>query len=202
MKILISDNAYIYTATDESSTFFKNMAGKWLSVETKYLFNNQYNTKTYRVMDTQVKAVKDDARAGRGVCQYCGRQLFTGEVCTANKKCAKYGINWFTPENTFFLKYPNGLQQPANELLSIDSDAIKIGTYYLENYPLLDYYRLRNGRQTINFRFDGKQYWIANGIGFKAHKVLPVPVKVQSQLPHYIATLQGRAYNPFATCAP
>lgn len=198
MQIKISDIGYVY-ASNETREYFKRMAGKWVTVETDYLFNNQYNTATHRVMDSQVSAVRNDARHNRGVCKYCGAQLTTGQICTAHKECKEHGIEWFTPANTFFLKHPNGLLQPDKESLSIHDDRLKLGTYYLENYPSLGYYRLHNCRKTINFKFDGKQYWVANGIGYTAKNVLPVPVEVQSQLTNAIATLQSRNYNHFAT---
>lgn len=201
MKILISDIAYIYAAHKDQN-YFKRMAGKWLKVETDYLFNNQYNTATHRIMDSQVSAVKDDARKGRGVCQYCEAQLVTGETCIANKECADYGIKWFTPDNTFFLKYPNGLQQPGKEFLSIHEDAIKLGTYYLENHPSLGYYRLYNCRQTINFKFDGTFYYVANGIGYTQNRTLTIPEKVQKQLPKAIAAISAKTYNYEATVSP
>jgi len=43
----------------------KDIAGKWVNVETDYLFPGQFNTETARVMMIDVEGIKDDVRVGR-----------------------------------------------------------------------------------------------------------------------------------------
>ena len=147
------------------------LRGQWVEVDTKHLFNNQYNLKDYdlRIFDEDIEAVKDDERKNRVGCGYCGKQynsmeeleahyleeeakinkcenncwwyqnyikdtqhsteshinengekveerktIYTwGKHCTYKNGCThnehrKHKITIFAPENTYFLKYPNG----------------------------------------------------------------------------------------------
>lgn len=103
------------------------------------------------------------------VCTY--KEKYGG--CT-NTECRRMGIDWFTPENTFFLKYPNGFDAiPEVDKLAargfiVSSDTIdaryykKIGSYTL--LALLSYengkaagvraYRLYNCRRDYTFRYE------------------------------------------------
>jgi len=186
MQIQIKKNAYVYAgASTEMREFLRTHEGKWLQVETDHLFTNQYNTKKWRIMDSMVAAVRRDARIGMGKCKYCGTMVKTGKTCTKHADCATYGIEWFTEKNTYFLRYPNGYDHKAVEILSISVPNIKIGTYYLESFPSLGYYRLYNCRQTINFRYQDGKFWVHNGIGL-TQKFPTVPgwviVKVQKKI--------------------
>ena len=178
MYATIKKNAYIWADGSELREWLKKNEGKRIAVETKYLFNNQYNTKRYRLFDSMIEKIENDARVNMGKCKYCGTMLKRGQECTKHEDCKKYGIEWFTPENTYFLKYPEGLAVPKEERLSISPDAIKIGTYYLENYPSLGYFRLYNGGKTINFKYANGEFWIADGIGFDKKIYLDVPAWV------------------------
>lgn len=66
MYVRIWKNAYIWAGSFNSSKlsqFLKNSVGKWIEVDTKFLFNNQYNTiDGYRLYDAHIDAVKNDAR--------------------------------------------------------------------------------------------------------------------------------------------
>lgn len=189
MEILIKKNAYIYASSNTAREWFKANESKWIEVETDYLFDNQYNTADIRVLDSQVEAVKDDARIGKGKCKYCGTMLNDGETCTkyltANQfedKCADYGIFWFKPNNTYFLRYPNGIKNIPVEKVQLHSQ--KFGTYYFytDMIDSLGYYRLSNARQTINFKYDGNTFEIHNGIGYKSAKTLPIPNQAMGEL--------------------
>ena len=245
MKVKIKKNAYVFAQSNDLREWLKKNEGKWFNVETKCLFNNQYNLKKYRVFDSMIEAVKDDARVNKGRCNYCGEIIIRGKEeehflskennkdcencfwykekildrkkedtkniedcngirktvfthtyidkytkeCTyengcCNKECRNYDIEWFTEDNTYFLKYPNGLQlNEEKELLSIHNDNIKIGNYYLEIYPSLDYYRLSSARKTINFKFDKEQKtFYIKGIGYSAMKRLDIPDKINDKL--------------------
>lgn len=191
MKIKIKKNAYVFASynSSEMRNWLKEHEGAWVDVETDYLFNNQYNTEKYRIFDSMVEAVQDDAREGMGKCKYCGRMLRRGEKCTHSPECEKYGIEWFTPENTFFLKYPNGIKQIQKEWLSIDDNCPKFGTYYLENYPSLDYFRLYNCRKTINFKYANGIFYVPS-IGWNATKHLDIPYKNEQALKRYLNNLK------------
>lgn len=200
MQVKIKKNAYVFASNYGGNGFretLQKLEGKWLDVETDFLFNDQYNIKepNIRVYDSMIEAVRNDARNGMGKCKYCGTMLKAGQVCTKytaesphqvgnypKTTCAEYGVEWFTPENTYFLKYPQGVKCYPVEFLSIDPFNIKIGSYYLESFPSLDYFRLYNCRHTINFKFDGKAFYIHNGIGFKQVDKLPIIEEVNREL--------------------
>jgi hypothetical protein len=113
-----------------------------------------------------------------------------GKTDCTHKECREYGVNWFTPENTYFLKYPRGVNHTKKRLLSIDEKPVKIGSYYLESYPELDYFRLYNARKTINFKFDGVFFYINNGIGFAQVKNLDIPDNLRDKLRKELKNLQ------------
>ena len=198
MEIKIKKNAYVFTNSSEFKSWLKANEGQYVKVETDHLFNNQYNTEKYRIYDSMIESVKNDARQGKGKCKYCGTMLDTSKgqfQCTKYTmdnpsiigshmpvKCSDYDIEWFTPENTYFLKYPDGIKQAQHEVLSCHDNNIKCGTYYLENFPSVDYFRIYNGHKTINFKYDGNMFYIQNGIGYKQTNHLPVPERAEKQI--------------------
>lgn len=217
MQVLLCENADIFAGCQANAEYKKALrenSGKWLEVETEYLFENQYNVSFGRIFDNMVAAVRDDARLNMGRCKYCGALVRKGEeekhfaekekegcsgcwyyrfrrygektireekridngvefitrqtweeekqVCTycesehrkadCNKKeCREWGINWFTPENTFFLRYPYGL--PAEKVI-FNRECLKIKSYFLDFLDVGKYYRLSNGRCRIDFYID------------------------------------------------
>lgn len=192
--IKIRKVGHIYANNSELREYLNKNAGKWVEVETDYLFHNQYNIEKFRIYDSMVEAVKNDKRIGLGKCNYCGKIVKTGETCNTypnekqmtyegkEQKCSDYGIEWFTADNTFFLKYPNGLKHKAKRVLSIHDDCKRFGSYYLESYPELGYYRLYNCRQTINFKYKDGLFFVSNGIGFNQKSKLPIPHEVFKKL--------------------
>jgi hypothetical protein len=191
MQIKIKKNAYVFGSNNtDYHKQLQEMEGKWINVETDHLFTNQYNTKNLRIYDSMVSAVKDDERINKGKCKYCGTMLNRGETCTKHTDCEKYGIEWFTPENTFFLKYPDGLPMIEKQVLSFQDASPRIGTYRLESFPSLDYYRLYNSRKTINFKYDGVNYFVHDGIGWTQKKRLDVPDDVNNDIPNAIERLK------------
>lgn len=239
--------------------------GEWVEIDTKYLFNNQYNTlppHNKRIFDAEIQRIEDDVRDGMGKCKFCGAVVGRGgeqmhfhhkedktcmecwwyrdrlietvhkpaieekivnsddtvtirtikeysqtyERCCTYKgecvkfECRKHGIEWFTPENTFFLKYPNGL--PA--ITDIDKLKIrrfdvtsgfryapyweKIGTYNLAAWLRLDdcgnpesveHFNIHNSKRNYNFLMDGSKFIIVDSLDNEVHKTLPgIPVKV------------------------
>jgi len=176
MQIKIRENAYVSTCGLNLSSkafcdFVKENGGKWIDVETDYLFNNQYNTGKFRIMDSHISAVREDARIGKGKCEYCGKLVLVGETCTKHIDCEKYGIKWFTAENTAFIAHPNGF--PSVKKISMD-DEPKFGSYTLEHLDgSLNYYRLKNARETFNFLYADGVFYMLDGspkkhLGIKA----------------------------------
>lgn len=120
----------------------------------------------------------------------CERKIVTKistyeKVCTykknyggcVNKKCREMGVEWFTPENTFFLKYPNGFED-ISEIDKLSTRGFildniylnceyykKIGSYRLqailsyENGKAkgIKYYQLSNTRKSYKFRYENKE---------------------------------------------
>lgn len=248
--------------------------GEWIDIDTKYLFNNQYNTTgNARIFDRDISAIRDDARKNMGRCRYCGAMVKRGEEeahytereknpcskcfwfrarvidsktetetttetgpdgerittmtrttreklqkeCTysnassaradcTNKECRKYGIDWFTTENTFFLKYPNGL----DDITEIDkletrgfiigpykwSDAQyfkKLGSYTLEALlkrgddgtpEAVTAYRISNARRDYKFRIEKGLFFVDRwNDGWRQEKTLEgIPEKIMDSV--------------------
>ena len=66
MYVRIWKNAYIWAGSFNSSKlreYLKTNVGKYIEIDTKFLFNNQYNTiDGYRLYDAHIDLVKNDAR--------------------------------------------------------------------------------------------------------------------------------------------
>nr|DAE90568.1 MAG TPA: hypothetical protein [Caudoviricetes sp.] len=134
------------------------------------------------------------------VCSY-GESNQNTSGCTL-KECRRMGIEWFTPENTFFLKYPNGFSSiPEIDKLKIRGFVIndhtlnaeyfkKVGSYTLT--ALLSYedgkatgiraYRLYNCRRDYTFRFEnGELFTDKYSFGWYEVKTLEgVPASVMN----------------------
>lgn len=134
------------------------------------------------------------------VCRYDESNKNTSGC--ALKECRRMGIEWFTPENTFFLKYPNGFSSiPEVDKLEIRGFVIndhtvnaeyfkKIGSYTLT--ALLSYedgkatgiraYRLYNCRRDYTFRFEnGELFTDRYSFGWYKVKTLEgVPASVMN----------------------
>lgn len=191
MKIKLKKNAYVFAGSFNGSMreFLKENEGKWLDVETAHLFDNQYNTAEHRIYDSMVSEIKGDVRHLFKKCKYCGTMVEKTEPdCSKHEDCKKYGMMHFTPDNTYFLKYPAGVKMQSHEETRIENRE-KFGTYYLDNYPSLDYMRLSNCRKTINFKYDGEFFYIHNGIGYKKAKRLDIPAKELAALKAHLNSL-------------
>jgi len=169
MMARISTVGYVYASSNYGKSglreFLKENVGKFIEIDTSHLFNNQYNTTNgYRIYDTMIDAIKNDARIkGKG-----------------------YGPNKEV-EDIAFLDW--GGIKPI--ILPIETK--KFGTYTFETYPSLNYYRLNNARQTINFIYYNGKYYISNGIGYKVRSKISstysgdkVPEKVKNDLDKYL----------------
>lgn len=163
-------------------------AGQWIEVDTEYLFTNQYNTTSmvngdgsfsggYRLYDSMIDAVRNDARVGKGKCKYCGNMVNTGEGCSKHVECIIYGIDWFTEKNTYFLKYPAPPEIQVKEI-----EPVKVETYTLEYSSYSQCFILRNCRKTIRFRFFDSEYWVFSGIGYTRRKYLDIPASLTTKI--------------------
>lgn len=216
--------------------------GETVEIDTKHLFNNQYNTADgVRIFDAQISRIINDVRPGLGKCRFCGAIVKRGEeerhyskreaagcescfwyrtrmsrqdVCVSSDgltetttrtferyclyaekhgkgekgecigdACRVWGIEWFTPENTFFLRLPDGFthDRTENDLLQrgflpgyFPGDfqfPRKIGSYELSarcNDGKLAFYTVQNSRRRFNFRFeDGRLYVKNTDFGWK-----------------------------------
>ena len=80
MRVQIKRDAFAGCRADkEFVAWLEANAGKWFTVDTQHLFNNQYNLKgarnRFRIMDSMVSKVREDAREHYSVCGYCGTKL-------------------------------------------------------------------------------------------------------------------------------
>lgn len=68
MQIKLVDT-YISTlhAKQEYKDFIAQNRGKWLDVDTEYVFDNQYNVGGFRIYDVHIQAVKDDIRTDESI---------------------------------------------------------------------------------------------------------------------------------------
>lgn len=129
------------------------------------------------------------------VCRY--KEKYGG--CT-NTECRRMGIDWFTPENTFFLKYPDGFSSiPEVEKLKTRGFVLedprlnaeyykKLGSYTLEaalsytdgKATGISYYRIWNSRRQYNFRYeDGALYCDKHAFGWRKVETLEgIPASV------------------------
>lgn len=194
MRILISKEPK-FTDKLDYRKLIQAVAGQWLEVETKYLFNNQYNTKPtadqlkidpkcsgLRIHDVDVEKIENDARIGKAKCNYCGKIIQADEKCYSYQECEQYGANKFTKENTYFIKYPNGY-------LSRTIESKWIGSYFLEILASKNMYRLTNKVKVIDFKYAENIFWVSNGIGFNPVKKLNIGSIPQKLLTQYLQTI-------------
>lgn len=133
------------------------------------------------------------------VCSYKERYPESG--CT-NREHRRMGIEWFTPENTFFLRYPDGFTSiPEVDKLEARGFVLmdrcvsaeyykKLGSYTLEAVLTytdgkasgISHYRLWNTRKHFNFIYaDGSLYCDQYAFGWRNVKTLQdVPASVMA----------------------
>ena len=190
MKIRIKKGAYSSGNSSELTKFLNLNAGKLVDVETDHLFSNQYNTAKFRIFDNQISEVVNDARVGKGVCKFCGCSATYPKPCNAYTKskpskfagksmgyCKQYGTEWFTPENTYFLKYPKGFNEHE------DLPEQMIGTYKFRSTN--GFYWLHNARKVYKFRYDKKEknpFVVFDGMNIKNQRSLSIPLPALKKL--------------------
>lgn len=146
--------------------------------------------------------VKTTVEELEDVCGYGEPSGYKAD-CTF-KECRQYGIEWFTPENTFFLAFPDGLPiipdiahfEEAGFIFAGDrfngEYKKKIGSYTLKACPVYEdgkptgvkYFMLSNCRRSFIFRIEnGKIYTNKYSFGFYRVKTLEgVPAAVMAKV--------------------
>lgn len=116
-------------------------------------------------------------------CTYGDNNYGNKTDCT-NKECRKYGIKWFTPDNCYFLRYPNGtedytigdwLKNSWNQKYTNNKSEYRLssllGSYTLDlslsvDEKTIDYFYLFNARNSYRFIYDidTEMYVVYDGI--------------------------------------
>ena len=63
MQVKIIKSAYVHSRNKDLREFLNKNEGKFVKVDTKYLFDNQYNVKGFRITDDMISEIKGDKRA-------------------------------------------------------------------------------------------------------------------------------------------
>lgn len=174
MKIKLKENAYVYAgmSTRDLRQYLKDNAGKFVTVDTSYVFDDQYNVNGHRIFDSMITEVVDDVRGNLSKCNYCGKLYQKGETCHRHDECATYGMEDMA--ESFFVKYPKGIP-------TLDIKPVKVGYYELDRANFDEsIYRLTSARYCYRFTYDpaADRFYMANGIGYRECGSLPVPKKI------------------------
>ena len=110
------------------------------------------------------------------------------KACTYKDGCKnmehrKLGIDWFTESNTFFLKYPNGINFTQIDI------KVKLGSYYVENSEY-GYYRIHNCRKTIRFQYLNGKFFVEKYESLKESFHLDIPYAIETKLKQYLNGLK------------
>lgn len=81
MKVLIKKGGHLRGFSEMGwAKAMKEIEGKWVEIDTRYLFNNQYSTvgvrhasNGLRITEDDIVDIVDDARVGRSICNWCNR---------------------------------------------------------------------------------------------------------------------------------
>ena len=83
----------------EWADMLKKVEGKWLEVETEYLFKDQFNTAPIpgvselgmRIMIEDVEEIEDDIREGLSRCNFCGKHALNPSLDGPCSLCGQVG---------------------------------------------------------------------------------------------------------------
>jgi hypothetical protein len=153
MYAKINEYAYIYAGNSGSNKlgqYLKDNKNKWIEIDTNFLFDDQYNTTSgYRIYDTMISAIKNDARIG--VKQF-----------EESNDCCFLKWNGIKPTPR---PLPKDLPKNIAKIDPQFKDEYQIGTYRLN--IINQHYCLRNARQNIKFLFFEGAYFLTTGIGYR-----------------------------------
>lgn len=168
MQVLIKQTAARWGGLNAATgkkvhNFLIENRGKWLSVDTDHLFNNQYNVDGFRIHDTDIQAVINDPRKDLAICKYCGEMIHETEPHLKEVECSIYGLNYL--KESFFINHPNG--NDAIKEINLYLDHKKTGVYCFSSVNG-QYYRISR-RKNIEFVLaEGVPYIV--GIGYTHYK--------------------------------
>lgn len=135
--------------------------GKWVTIDTKHLFNDQFNTVDgFRIYDNHIQMIQDDERATIGKCNYCGSLTEHALPCLKRAECVQYGVEDLN--NNFFTHNSAG-----------PDEVIQLNIYGKNNkdfwslYSVNDLYYRISRRNNIEFVLVGGVPYIVNGINYK-----------------------------------
>lgn len=184
MKVKIKKSAYVHTSniTRENPEkmslrkYLLKTEGTWVEIDTDYLFDNQYNTKSgYRISDNMIDAIEDDARVinnkyGIGYCGYCGQKTTEHQPCHP-----EYFKSYKIFPHAKKLPVLNGvIKDDYNNLIDWKKQNIFIDKHCTVKNINNHYWRASTGRASIEFVLDEDlNFWIHNGIGYKKENSLP-----------------------------
>lgn len=169
MYARIDEDAYLYVGNINSSKlreYVKQNANKWVEIDTKFLFSDQYNTTDgYRIYDTMINAIKNDARVGV-------KEFENDDSCCF--------LIW-KGVKPVPLPLPESIDKLAKRL-QWKNPTYQIGSYSLELFQS-KHYMLQNARQRIKFLYWNKMYFTTSGIGYKAKKSLSLGYPISYPIP-------------------
>lgn len=89
MRIKIVDNPrFIYGCREVYKELLLEIAGKWVDVDTTFLFSDQLSANGLRIMAGNIAEIEDDMRPYRKLCGWCHHHS-----AKVDKKCHNCGRN-------------------------------------------------------------------------------------------------------------
>lgn len=182
MYARIDELAYIYAGNINSGSirkYLQDNANKYVEIDTSFLFANQYNTiDGYRIYDTMINAIKNDARIGK-------------KEFEDNLECCFLIWKGIKP---LPLPLPDSIDKIAKRIDMWKNPTYKIGSYEFESM-FLKHYKLQNARQRIKFLYWNKTYFVTSGIGYKAKKTLSLGYPISYPIPDLVKTKLNQILN-------
>lgn len=132
---------------DSLHSFLIANRGKWVEIDTKYIFDNQYNTKAgFRIYDKHIQEIKNDIRINLGCCRYCGTITKNALPCLKHTECLEYGVKDLS--KSFFVQFPKG--PDTIKQIDISDDGKKNKDFWNAYTVNGAYYRISR-RHTLEF---------------------------------------------------
>lgn len=171
MKIRIKDNP---------SGYIRDLAGKVVDVQTEHLFNDQFNTAEFRVMQADVAEIIDDIRVNLRKCGYCGFSHITVDMATC-PKCInndhEYGLNAYVMADEYYTTLPKGLK------VSLTTSRSSRDRYYL----IKDNSGMGGGGAPVNHY--SRLFVVVNGVdrgnGYQGYSSIDYMLSDKSELPEH-----------------
>ena len=171
MKIRIKDNP---------SSYIREIAGQVVEVQTEHLFNDQFNTEKFLVMQSDIVEIIDDIRADLRKCGYCGFSHVTVDMSTC-PKCInndhEYGLNPYLMKDEYYTTLPKGMKVP------LTSSKSSRDRYYL----IKDNQGMGGAEAPINHY--SRLFMVVNGVdrgnGYQGYSSIDYMLSDKSELPEH-----------------